>query len=268
MGKIVINADDFGISKGVNEAIVKMHKEGNLTSASLMVNSKHTLDAVKKAKKLSKLEVGLHFNLTTGRSVLHPVSIPLLVDGDGFFKNGFVKLLLLSIFKRKAFLSQVEGELRAQLEIMKTFDVSISHIDGHRHIHYIFGIFNLAHKMLKQYQIKRIRIINESLIHTLKLGFFPPISGIIKWCILKFLGFFNGSRKIKAPYFFSIIHSCRISNELSYRFKLPEGFESVEFMLHPSITHLDKGEILEYEKSHLTSNFREIELKFTKPYSV
>ena len=265
MGKLIINADDFGISKGVNEAVVKMHKEGNLTSASLMVNLQHTLDAVKKAKELKTLSVGLHFNLTAGRSILHPISIPLLVNDKGVFKNSFIKLLILSIFKRKAFLSQVEGELKAQLEIMRTFNIYPSHIDSHRHIHYILGIFNLVHKVAEQNKISRVRVINESIIHTLKLGIFPPISGIIKWFVLKILSMFNGSKKLKSNYFFSIIHSCRMSNEISKKFKLPKNFKGVEFMIHPSITKLDKPNILKYEKCHLTSHFREVELKFKTP---
>jgi predicted glycoside hydrolase/deacetylase ChbG (UPF0249 family) len=242
-----------------------MYKEKNLTSASLMVNANYTKDAVQKSLENPELKVGLHFNLTTGKSVLHPISLPLLVNQEGKFKNGFVKLLLLSIFKRQEFLHQVEAEMKAQIEILKSFGISPSHIDGHRHIHYIFGIFEIAKTLSKQYQISRIRIINESLLSTLKLSPKFPISGLIKWLVLRFLGLFNGSRNIKAPYFFSIIHSCQISNKILQKFELNPNFDEVEIMLHPSIKELDINSVIEYEKSHLTSQLRTLELNFIKP---
>ncbi len=266
MGKeIIINADDFGISLGVNNAIVKMHREGNLNSASLMVCAKYSIEAAESAKKLPDLKVGLHFNLTTGRSVLHHISLPLLTDENGIFKNGFLKLLMLSVFKRNAFLREVDAELKAQISYIKALGINPSHLDGHRHIHYIFGVFGLVQKVAKDEKINRVRVINESLINTLKLGAIPPLSGLIKLFVLKFLGFFNGASKVKAPYFFSIIHSCKLSTKLTKNFKLKEGYDAVEFMVHPSIIDFDKSEALEYEKSHLTSKFRSIELNFIKP---
>ena len=268
MTEVIINADDFGISKGVNEAVIRMHKAGNLTSASLMVTAKYVKDAVLKAKENPSLKVGLHFNLTTGKSVLHPISLPLLVNYEGEFKNGFVNLLLLSIFQRKQFLSEVDAEMKAQIELLKAYGITPLHIDGHRHVHYIFGVFEIAKKLAIKNKIPRIRVINENLIKTLKLYKIPPISGLIKWFVLRFLGLFNGAssiKNIKAPYFFSIIYSCEISNKLLTRFKLKEGFNAVEFMLHPSILKLDEGEKIDYEKPHLTSKFRTIEANFTKP---
>jgi predicted glycoside hydrolase/deacetylase ChbG (UPF0249 family) len=264
MAKVIINADDFGLSFGVNEAVIKMHKEGNLTSASMMVTGLKVQDAILKATENPALKVGLHFNLTTGKAVLHPISLPLLVDEKGNFKNGFIKLLLLSVLWRKNFLNQVEAEMKAQIALLKTFGIKPSHIDGHRHIHYLFGVFKIAQKVAKTEGIKRIRVVNESFFNTLTLGF-PPISGIIKWLILRFLGLFNGSRNVRSPYFFSIIHSCQISNKLLKNFKPPEGFSEIEIMIHPSIQRFDEGQNVEYEKSHLNSRFRAVELKFIKP---
>ena len=265
MTKILVNADDFGISKGVNEAVIEMHKEGNLDSASVMVTGKYFGDAIEKAKANKSLKVGLHFNLTTGKSVLHPISLPLLVNENGIFKNGFVKLLILSILHKKQFLSEVEAEMKAQIEFLKAFGVKPKHIDGHRHVHYIFGIFNIAAKLAEENKIERIRVINESLFGSLKLGI-PPISGVIKWFVLRMLGLFNGSRKITAPYFFSIIYSCKIKNSLFKKLKIPSKYKEVEVMIHPSILRFEMEEAnIEYEKPHLTSDFRAIERNFIKP---
>ena len=101
--KKIFNADDFGISKGVNAAIVKAYKEGILNSASLMVNQKYTNEAVKLAKEMSNLEMGIHLNLTNEYPSVDSRKIPLLVDEQGKLKNGFVKLFLLSLIKPKEF---------------------------------------------------------------------------------------------------------------------------------------------------------------------
>ena len=268
MNEIIINADDFGISKGVNEAIILMHSEGNLQSASIIINAKYTVEAVQMALKNPNLKVGLHFNLTTGKSVLHQLSIPLLVNKNGIFKNGFLKLLLISVIKRRQFLHEVEAELKAQIAFLKHYQISPSHIDGHRHIHYILGIFNVVKKIATTENIPRIRIINENLFSTLKLGKIPPISGLIKWFVLSFLGLINGVKKYskdnKVPYFFSIIHSCKITNDLVKNLKI-KNFQSIEIMLHPSIKKFDANEELEYEKGHLNSDFRTLEAHFIKP---
>ncbi len=267
--EVIINADDFGISKGVNAAVVSMHKQGNLTGASLMITAKYANEAIELAKQNPTLKIGLHFNLTTGKSVLYPVSLPILINENNEFKNGFLKLLLLSIFKRKLLLQEVEAELKAQISQANAQNISLSHIDGHRHIHYIPGIFKLVQKVAKEYNISRVRVINEKLFSTIFLKKIPPISGIIKWLVLRFLGFLNGSRSIpNPPYFFSIIHTSRITNSLLANFKIPKGFQGVEIMIHPSFTKLDSTEKLEYEKPHLTSHFREEESRIIRPTNI
>lgn len=267
MVEIIINADDFGISKGVNEAIVEMFKAGNLTSASFMISGKYALDAVKKIEQNPALKVGLHFNLTTGKSILHHISLPLLTAKDGSFKNGFLKLLLLSIFKKREFLAEVEAELKAQISMANYYNIKFEHIDGHRHIHYIFGIFKLVQKVAKLEGINRVRVVNESLFDTIiatrKL---PSASGLLKWGILRFLGLFNGAREVKnVPYFFSILYSCRMNNSLFNNFKLKKGYNAIEVMLHPSITEFDVKDEVEYEKPHLLSKLRTEEFNFIKP---
>ena len=94
--KKIFNADDFGISKGVNAAIVKAHREGILNSASLMINQKYADDAVKLAKEMPNMEIGLHLNLTNEYPAAPAKKIPLLVNEQGKLKNGFLNLFLLS----------------------------------------------------------------------------------------------------------------------------------------------------------------------------
>ena len=102
MSKIIFNADDFGISRGVNEAIFQAYQKGVLNAASLMVNQKYAADAVALSQKMPDLNLGLHVNLTNEKPAADPSKIRLLVRPDGKFKNGFVKLLWLSFIHPKA----------------------------------------------------------------------------------------------------------------------------------------------------------------------
>src|SRR5580693_1252432 len=88
--RLIVNADDFGLSHSVNEAVIRAHCEGILTSASLMVNEPGFDEAVKLAKENPKLGVGLHLTLLHGHSALPPEKIPGLVNARGEFSNSSV----------------------------------------------------------------------------------------------------------------------------------------------------------------------------------
>ena len=156
----IFNADDFGISKGVNAAIVKAHREGILNSASLMINQKYAAEAVKLAKEMPELEMGLHVNLTNEYPAASAQEIPLLVDGQGKLKNGFVNLLLISFFKPRQLRLQVEIEMRAQIAKYLTTGLPLQHLDSHRHVHMIPQIFKAMRKLQKEFEVPRIRVIN------------------------------------------------------------------------------------------------------------
>src|SRR5580698_6309616 len=85
--RLVVNADDFGLSHSVNEAVIRAHREGVLTSASLMINEAGFDEAVRLAKENPKLGVGLHLSLLQSHSVLPPEKIPGLVNSRGEFSN-------------------------------------------------------------------------------------------------------------------------------------------------------------------------------------
>ena len=256
--KINVNADDFGISKGVNSAVLEMFKAGKLNSASIIVNGNYFNEAIKIAKQNPNLKIGLHFNLTTGNSISGYGNLPLLTRKNGWFKNGFVAILFLILFRKKSLLREVNLELAAQIKMLKHRGIKIDHINSHRHIHFLPGIFNLVTKIAAKYQIKDLRIINENFINSWKMGgskSFLWNGGIIKWLLLRFLGMINGSAKIKSRiYFFSILYSCNISKELIAKLKIPDNFSSAEIMIHPGNPAIDmksKGKLL--EKSHLLS---------------
>ena len=109
-GKVIFNADDFGATRGINQAIIEAYNQGILNAASLMINQKYALEAVELSKKTEGLELGLHLTLTNGPSLSGHEKLPLLTDENGFFKNGFLKLCLLALFRPKALRKEVEIE--------------------------------------------------------------------------------------------------------------------------------------------------------------
>src|SRR5476651_43085 len=98
--RLIVNADDFGLSHSVNEAVIRAHREGILTTASLMVNGSGFDEAVKLAKENPKLGVGLHLTLLQGHSALPPGKIPGLVNSRGEFSESPVGAGMNYFFKR------------------------------------------------------------------------------------------------------------------------------------------------------------------------
>jgi len=257
--KTRINADDFGISRGVNFAIREMFKENKLNSASIICGCGHFNEAIDIAKRNPNLKIGLHFNLSSGLAVSDKKTIPLLVDKNGRFKNGFLKLLFLVIFKKQQLQKEISLELEAQISLIEKHEIKLNHVDSHRHIHFIAGIFSLVILAAKKHEISTIRIINEKLSSPISLKILIN-GGLLKWLVLRFFGLINGSQKLATKtYFFSILNSCLISKELIENIKIPNGFEDLEIMIHPANPTLDAMSKNLEERKHLLSQNRVLE---------
>ena len=83
MKQLIVNADDFGLTLGVSKGIVDAHKEGIVSSTTLMANGAAFGTAVSISRRTPGLGIGVHLNLTTGKPVSPARSIPTLVDRDG-----------------------------------------------------------------------------------------------------------------------------------------------------------------------------------------
>ena len=125
---VIINADDFGLSRGVNSGIIDAHQAGIVTSTSLIVNKPGLKDAVHQAKRNPQLGVGLHFNLSDGKPISPPYLVPSLVNIYGHFHNQ----------SHEWHEEDVERELHAQWELMRRKGLYPTHIDSHMHIHMDF----------------------------------------------------------------------------------------------------------------------------------
>ena len=158
--RIIINADDFGLSDGVNEAVAQAHTEGVLTSATIMVNMPAANKAVKIVRQLPRLGVGVHLNLTEGRPVSQSTGINLLLNGDGQFAYSPAILSLFSLggYKiRKA----IQAELEAQIQWVIDNGIKPTHLDSHKHIHTFPAMFSIVCQLARRFGIRAIRWLFE-----------------------------------------------------------------------------------------------------------
>jgi hopanoid biosynthesis associated protein HpnK len=158
--RVIINADDFGVSEEVNEAVIRAYKEGVLTSTSLMVTGAAFEQAVKIAKENPGLAVGIHLVTVVGKSVLPPSEIPDLVDGEGNFSNNPTVAGLKYFFSPRA-RRQLRRELAAQFDKFASTGLPLSHIDGHLHLHVHPVIFNAALELGAKHGARRMRVPDE-----------------------------------------------------------------------------------------------------------
>lgn len=133
MPGLIINADDLGYSPGVNRAIEELYRAGVVTSTSLLVNQAASEEGAEIARRLPRLSVGVHLNLSRGRPLLSPGMVPSLVDETGAFCDP------RQLFQR-ALLGQIRwyeaaAELEAQVEWALARGVQIDNLDTHVHFH-------------------------------------------------------------------------------------------------------------------------------------
>jgi hopanoid biosynthesis associated protein HpnK len=140
--RLIVNADDFGRSCSINAAVIRAHREGILTSASLMVNEEASDEAVALAKENPRLGVGLHLALICGRSALPPEKIPGLINARGEFSNNPFSVGL-RYFANRRLREQLRAEIHAQFTRFRASGLTLDHVNGHLHFHLhptVFGI--------------------------------------------------------------------------------------------------------------------------------
>lgn len=135
MARLIVNADDFGLTAGVNRAIVELHHSGVLTSATIMARASATEQAVALARANPSLGVGCHVVLVDGEPVLSPRDVPSLVDQrTGRFPpklTTFLRRLLSGRIRA----SEIEAEAAAQIAFLQAQGVNLTHVDSHKHTH-------------------------------------------------------------------------------------------------------------------------------------
>ena len=133
MRRLIINADDFGFTAGVNRAIVEAHSRGVVTSATLMANGPAFAEAADLAKTVPKLSIGCHAVLTDGEPVLAAQQLPSLTTASRF-RDGMFTFAVRAIAGRMD-AAQITAETAAQIRKIQSAGIAVSHIDTHKHTH-------------------------------------------------------------------------------------------------------------------------------------
>ena len=135
MSRLIINADDFGLTSGVNRAIVELHQARVLTSTTLMACAGATSEAIRMALETPTLGVGCHVVLVDGQPVLPPGDIPSLVDRQtGCFPPSLARFLG-RLFTGRIRAAEIEAEAAAQISLLQAAGLRLTHIDTHKHTH-------------------------------------------------------------------------------------------------------------------------------------
>lgn len=131
---LLINADDFGLTPGVNRSIAELHRAGALSSATLMATAAHFDDAVALAKADPGLEVGCHVLLVDAAPALPAAQIPSLCP-DGRQFRVTITALVRDLYLGRVSASEIEAEATAQIRKLQAAGLRVSHIDTHKHTH-------------------------------------------------------------------------------------------------------------------------------------
>jgi chitin disaccharide deacetylase len=157
---LIVTADDFGLHESVNHAIEQASHAGVLTAASLMVSGPAAADAVRRARRLPHLRVGLHLVLADGRGTLPPTRISALADGDGFMDSGMF-YRGVAIFADPRARRQARAEIRAQLEAFRQSGLHLDHVNAHKHFHLHPTVLGILLSMAQEFGIRAIRVPHE-----------------------------------------------------------------------------------------------------------
>jgi len=156
----IFSADDFGLSEAVNEGIERAHRDGVLSAASLMVGGKAAGDAVRRAKKMPGLRLGLHLVVIEGPAVLPPSVIPDLVGLNGQFPSDQLRLGV-NYFFRPHIRRQLAAEIHAQFRAFAATGLPLGHADAHKHMHLHPTVGRLLVATGQEFGLRRVRVPAE-----------------------------------------------------------------------------------------------------------
>lgn len=159
--RIIINADDFGLSSAVNEAVLHASETGILSSATLMVNMPGFIEAAKATSIHHRLGVGVHLNLLRGKPVSDPSTIHTILDDRGFFLGNISALwkrFLISAIDPE----HIERELAAQVALVMEHGIRPTHLDSEKHLHlFLPQLWEPVCRIAASFNIPCVRVVRE-----------------------------------------------------------------------------------------------------------
>ncbi|HEY7890274.1 MAG TPA: hopanoid biosynthesis-associated protein HpnK [Steroidobacteraceae bacterium] len=233
---LIVTADDFGLHPAVNRAVEQAAGEGVLSAASLMVGAPAAPDAVRRARELPGLSVGLHIVLADGWSVLPQRSIPALVDGQGRFGNNMVRDGV-RFFALPGVRRQLEAEIRAQFRAFAESGLPLDHVNAHKHFHLHPTLLEMLLRIGSEFGVPAVRLPREPAWVARRSGAIagPAVAGLLCPWLAIMRRRLRAARIAHNDYVFGISDSGSMDEArlLEILAKLPDGV--TEIYLHPAV---------------------------------
>lgn len=233
--RLIVHADDYGISESVNNGICLAHQEGILTSSSIMASGAAFEHGVDLLRRNPSLDVGIHLTLIEESPLLPKGMIPSLVGEDGLFfdhATTFIKKYLAGRIR----LSQIRKELEQQIRKVLDAGIAISHLDSHQHIHALPGIRSTIIELAEEFGITAVRLPSER-FQRYMFRDAGSISRLGQLLVLKAFCSIGSWKRIKSPdYFVGFYFGGKVThrNLLTILESLPaDGV--CELMCHPGM---------------------------------
>jgi chitin disaccharide deacetylase len=220
--QIIINADDLGCTRTVNDAIFSLMDEGRLTSATIMANGPDFAYAANELKRFPHCSFGVHLNGSTFAPLTRSEALQPLLD-----ERGHLSRKLFDARWTPALKQALQAELAAQVDHVRSAGVPISHFDSHEHIHNLPPLFTVFKALQAQFRIRRIRLSKNL--------YLTPPSPVLLWKKRLFntaLRIVNSSRTTAAFTEFQTFYDL---TQQSHTFDAT----TVELMCHPGTSNLD-----------------------------
>jgi len=159
--RLLVVADDLGLTPGVNAGIAQGFRGGILTSASFLTNTSHFDATVKLLASLPGLKVGIHLTLVGGRPVLPPGDVPSLAPRAGALRDSW-RQFLPAWWAGRVRRVEVAAEWRAQVRRALDAGILPAHLDSHQHLHVLPGLWSIAADLAQEFSIPRLRLPRET----------------------------------------------------------------------------------------------------------
>ena len=233
--RLIVNADDFGLTKPITEGVIEAFERGILTSASFVATGEAFDRAAQYAANHPDLDSGIHLMIVQGRPALPPEQVPSLVNGDGRFLPGYAEFMaryLAGGVKDE----EVEAEWLAQIATLRGAGVRMTHLDSVQMLHLVPGLFRIALRIARANGIMAMRF--PRVPNILKRGEKGTVRRSLEFLPLRLMEQSNlpylNSSGIRTPDRFFGFHSAGHVDQMALRsvlFGVPAG--TSELMCHP-----------------------------------
>lgn len=213
--RIIINADDFGISEKVNKSIIGLMESGNISSATLIANGQAIHEAIESKKYFPNISYGIHLNCSEGKPFHFDTNLQKILDNNGCYNSNSVK----KIGFRYNILESIYKDWSKQIIFLQKNGIAISHIDSHHHMHTRPIMMPVIRKIQKEFKIYKIR-------NTMNLFSESNKIGIIKSTNKKLWQIFMIASGAKMTDYFTSLDSFVSSKPLLSN-------RTIELMVHP-----------------------------------